>query len=137
MKIHTKIRQAAIAAVRQAVAGRDVSVFDGRPGFISDVNDLPAVAVYITDAQSAPMGGVLCGIDAWEAVLHVEIFLKSNSPDSELDEWTELLYRAVYESSELERLTNIFSPQGYDYLRDEEQMMWGSADFRFSITYEV
>lgn len=135
MKKHIEIRQAALAAIRASLTGNgaaDMVIFDGRPGFI-DVKDLPAVAVYITDAEVDDIGS-LCE-NAWGAVLHVEVFLKAASPDTELDTWTDRFYRAVSESEALSELLITFTPQGYDYQRDEEMMTWGSSDFRTAITY--
>lgn len=44
--------------------------------------DLPAVAVYISDAEYT---GDSLDEDSWQAVLHIEVFLKASSPDTALD----------------------------------------------------
>lgn len=136
MKKHIEIRQAALAAIKASLTesgATDVVIFDGRPGFI-DAKDLPAVAVYITDAEVTEDIGSFCE-NAWGATLHVEVFLKAVSPDTDLDIRTDQLYRAVSESEALSKLLITFTPQGYDYQRDEEMMTWGSSDFRTAITY--
>ena len=136
MKKHIEIRQAALAAIKAALAesgDTGVVIFDGRPGFI-DAKDLPAVAVYITDAEVAEEYGSFCE-HVWGATLHTEVFLKAVSPDTDLDIRTDQLYRAVSESEALSELLITFTPQGYDYQRDEEMMTWGSSDFCTAITY--
>ncbi|CAM3366837.1 hypothetical protein SB6411_00217 [Klebsiella spallanzanii] len=138
MKNHIEIRKAALTAIKESLAESGtagVVFFDGRPGFI-DASDLPAVAVYISDAEVDGEGSTFCD-DTWAATLHVEVFLKASSPDTDLDKWTEQLYRAVSESESLSELVMTFSPQGYDYQRDEEMMTWGSADLRIAITYSI
>lgn len=136
MKKHIEIRQAVITAIKSSLLEHGASgvvILDGRPGFI-DAKDLPAVAVYISDAELAEELGSFCE-NVWDAVLHIEVFLKANSPDTELDNWTERLYQEVSQSQALADLVITFTPQGYDYQRDEEMMTWGSSDLRIGITY--
>lgn len=132
MRRHTAIRAAVIGAVKQ-YAG-DVTIHDGRPVFLSE-GDLPAMAVYLTNA--VPCGDLL-DEDLWEAVLHIEIFLKAAHPDSALDARAEDVIRpAMLSVPALSALSVSISPLGYDYQRDEEMSLWGSADLTYRITYSI
>jgi hypothetical protein len=44
------------------------------------------VAVYLSDAEYT---GDSLDEDSWQAVVHIEVFLKASSPDSALDSWME------------------------------------------------
>ncbi|CAH6030671.1 phage minor tail U family protein [Citrobacter koseri] len=128
---HTDIRAATLAALKRNISD-PVSWFDGRPGFIEE-QDLPAVAVYMTDARATPD---IIDEDIWSAILHIEVFLKASSPDSALDEWMESkVYPVLEDIPELAGLIETMSASGYDYQRDDEAMMWGSADLSYSIRY--
>lgn len=128
---HTDIRAATLAALKRSISD-DVTWFDGRPGFIAE-EDLPAVAVYLTEPRAT---ADTIDEDMWSAFLHIEVFLKAASPDSALDEWMESrVYPAVENIPELVGLIETMSPFGYDYQRDEEAMLWGSADLSYSINY--
>lgn len=81
---HREIRAAILSALKANIAER-VTWFDGRPVFI-DEQELPAVAVYLTDASAADE---FVDEDTWEAVLHVEVFLRAKETDSALDTWME------------------------------------------------
>lgn len=130
MMIHTGIRTVVLNALRNTI--HDATFFDGRPAFL-DTTDLPAVAVYLTDAEST--GDYVDG-DRWQAVLHVEIFLKSTDPDSALDSWMEReIYPVMQDVPTLMELIEGIKPIGYDYRRDEEATTWGSADFMHAVTY--
>lgn len=136
MKKHIEIRKAVMGAIKAGVKEKGVTFYDGRPGFL-DVQDLPAIAVYLSDAECVEAGTTL-GEYGWKAILHAEVFMKSITPDTTLDNWVEqYLYPALRDSAELESLTITSDPQGYDYQRDEEMMTWGSADLRFDITYHM
>ena len=128
---HTDIRAATLAALKRSISD-DVTWFDGRPVFIAE-EDLPAVAVYLTEPRAT---GDTIDEDMWSAFLHIEVFLKAVSPDSALDEWMESrVYPAVENIPELVGVIETMSPFGYDYLRDDEAMLWGSADLSYSINY--
>ncbi|MDI3359775.1 phage tail terminator protein [Lelliottia sp. V89_10] len=127
-----QIRAAILAALKSNITTAK-SWFDGRPGFVSAKDDLPGVAVYITDAQYT---GAELDEDLWTATLHVEVFLKAESTDSELDAWMEqYIYPALNDVPGLDELVQNMVPQGYDYHRDDEAMEWGSADLTYSIDY--
>lgn len=129
---HPLIRQAVLDVLKQSITDEPVTWYDGRPAFI-EANDLPVVAVYISDA--APTGETL-DFDEWSATLHIEVFLKAVSPDSMLDSWVEQkIYPAIQDIPALSTLLETMSPQGYDYQRDDEMVTWGSADLRYSINY--
>lgn len=120
----------------KSAAPQAANFYDGRPGSLS-AQDLPAVAVYLSDAECTAEAGTL-GEYGWQAVLHTEVFLPSDRPDTELDSWIEqYLYPALRDSVELNNLTISHNPQGYGYPRDDEVMTWRSADLRFAITYQM
>lgn len=133
MNRHTEIRKAIINRIKEGT-DIDATYFDGRPVFI-EAADLPAVAVYLTDAQytAEDLDG-----DSWEATLHIEVFLKASQPDSALDEWMEnQIYPALQSVPELDALINTMTQQGYDYQRDNDMVTWGSADLTYGITYKM
>lgn len=133
MNRHSEIRKVIIDRIK-AIAGDGVTYFDGRPVFI-DENDLPAVAVYITDAQYTAEN---LDTDAWEATLHIEVFLKNIHPDSALDDWMEnKIYPALEGAVELNGMVRIIVPQGYEYQRDNDIAAWGSADLTYTLTYDM
>lgn len=66
---HREIRAAVLSALKENISER-VSWFDGRPVFI-DEQELPAVAVYLTDASAADE---FVDEGTWEATLHIEVF---------------------------------------------------------------
>ncbi|HCP2472559.1 TPA: phage tail protein, partial [Escherichia coli] len=81
---HREIRAAILSALKGNIADR-VTWFDGRPVFI-DEQELPAVAVYLTDASATEE---FVDEGTWEAVLHIEVFLRAKETDSVLDMWME------------------------------------------------
>lgn len=128
---HPQIRAAVLAALKRNIT-EQVTWFDGRPGFL-DEEDLPAVAVYLTDARALDDN---IDEDMWSALLHIEVFLKAKEPDSALDAWMEeKVYPALGDIPELLPLVELMNASGYDYQRDDEAMMWGSADISYSISY--
>lgn len=128
---HPQIRAAVLAALKRNII-EQVTWFDGRPGFL-DEEDLPAVAVYLTDARASDDN---IDEDMWSALLHIEVFLKAKEPDSALDAWMEeKVYPALGDIHELLPLIELMNASGYDYQRDDEAMMWGSADLSYSISY--
>lgn len=132
MRTHSAIRRAVIDVLTDHIG--DIVVNDGRPVFLEE-DELPVVAVYLTDA--APTSGVLDD-DQWQAVLHIEVFLKASNPDSKLDEWMEdKIYPAMQSIPALAGLIETMSPAGYDYQRDDEMCLWGSADLTYHLTYSM
>lgn len=128
---HPQIRAAVLNALKDNITD-SVTWFDGRPAFL-EAQDLPAVAVYLTDAQFT---GAMVDEDQWSATLHIEVFLKADSPDTALDEWVESrIYPAIESIPALQDLIELMAPLGYDYQRDDEMATWGSADLQYSITY--
>ena len=133
MSKHTQIRQAVTSQLQREIT-EPVTWFDGRPAFL-DEQDLPAVAVYLSDAEYA---GDTLDEDSWQAALHVEVFLKSAQPDSALDSWMEShIYPALSNIPTLDTLIETMTPQGYDYQRDEEMATWGSVDLTYLLTYSM
>lgn len=130
---HPQIRAAILAALRSGITAGNVQFFDGRPGFI-DAQSLPAVAVYLTDAQ--PADGYLDD-EMWSAELHVEVFLKGTDTDSALDAWMDSVLPLLDTMSMPGGLVETMNKSGYDYQRDDEAMTWGSADLRYSLTYSL
>lgn len=128
---HPQIRAAVLNALKDNITD-SVTWFDGRPAFL-EVQDLPAVAVYLTDAQFT---GAMVDEDQWSATLHIEVFLKADLPDAALDEWMESkIYHVLSDIPGLSDLIELMAPLGYDYQRDEDMSTWGSADMQYSITY--
>lgn len=133
MSKHTQIRQAVTSQLQREIT-EPVTWFDGRPAFL-DEQDLPAVAVYLSDAEYT---GDTLDEDSWQAALHVEVFLKSAQPDSALDSWMEShIYPALSNIPTLDTLIETMTPQGYDYQRDEEMATWGSVDLTYLLTYSI
>lgn len=129
---HTDIRAEVLDALAQQDGG--ATLFDGRP-VAFDESDFPAVAVYLTDAEYT---GEELDADTWQAVLHIEIFLPAQVPDSELDMWMEnRIYPAMNNIPALSGLITTMVQQGYDYRRDDDLALWSSADLTYSITYEM
>ena len=128
---HPLIRRAVLDALKAGITD-PVTWSDGRPAVL-EAEDLPAVAVYITDAQSTEES---IDEDIWHATLHIEVFLKASETDTALDTWMEnKIYPLLNEIPGLTPLIESISAQGYDYQRDDEMATWGSADLRYSISY--
>lgn len=133
MSKHSDIRAVVLEKLKSAIADQ-VTWFDGRPVFLEE-HELPAVAVYISDAGYT---GDALDEDSWQAILHIEVFLKAVNPDSALDSWMEdKVYPAMVDVPGLELLIETITPQGYDYRRDDEMAMWGSVDLTYTITYSM
>lgn len=130
---HSLIRQKIIDVLEQSIVEKAI-FFDGRPAVIEE-GDFPAVAVFLTDAEYT---GEELDTDMWAATLHIEVFLPSQVPDSELDEWIEShIYPALSDVPGLDSLITLMVPQGFDYQRDDAMGLWSSADMKYSITYEM
>lgn len=128
---HPLIRKAVLDALKAGNA-QAVTWFDGRPSVL-DAQDLPAVAVYLTDAESS---GESVDEDMWRATLHIEVFLKGDDTDSALDEWMENnIYPVMASIPTLSGVLETMSARGYDYQRDDEMATWGSADLQYSVSY--
>ncbi|EFN4098769.1 phage tail protein, partial [Escherichia coli] len=80
MNRHTQIRQVVLARLQEQ-CGDSATFFDGLPAFV-DAQELPAVAVWLSDAQYT---GKMTDEDDWQAVLHIAVFIRAQAPDSELD----------------------------------------------------
>lgn len=127
MNKHTQIRHAVLAKL-ESLSGSSAMLHDGLPVFI-EPEELPALAVWLTDAQFA---GQMLDESDWEAVLHVAVFLKAQAPDAELDLWMEeKIFPALEEVIDLENLINTMTPLGYDYQRDSEMATWGMAEITY------
>lgn len=131
---HLQIRKAVLDAIHDAVSDPDeITWFDGRPSVISE-DELPGLAVYITDAQYT--GDNVDG-NSWEAILHVEVLLGASATDTELDEWMEReIFPGLESIPALSEFLESMTQQGYDYSRDIDANMWSSADMKYSIKYE-
>ena len=128
---HPSIRAAVLDALKRSVPDT-VTWCDGRPALL-EPDDLPAVAVFLTDAQATSES---LDEDMWSATLHIEVFLKATETDSALDKWVEeKIYPVLGAIPALSGLVETMSAQGYDYQRDDEMAAWGSADLQYSITY--
>ncbi|MDW4575806.1 phage tail terminator protein [Atlantibacter hermannii] len=128
---HPLIRKAVLDALKAGNA-QAVTWFDGRPSEL-DAQDLPAVAVYLSDAESSDES---VDEDMWRATLHIEVFLKGDDTDSALDEWMENnIYPVMASIPTLSGVLETMSARGYDYQRDDELATWGSADLQYSVSY--
>ena len=133
MNKHTAIRAAVLDKLKGDI-GDSVTWFDGRPVFLEE-QDLPAVAVYLSDAEYT---GDTLDEDSWQATLHVEVFLKAANPDSALDIWMEeKVYPSMASVPALAGLIETITPQGYEYQRDDEMATWGSVDLSYSLNYSI
>ncbi len=133
MNKHTAIRAAVLDKLKGDIVD-SVTWFDGRPVFLEE-QDLPAVAVYLSDAEYT---GNTLDEDSWQATLHVEVFLKAANPDSALDSWMEeKVYPSMASVPALAGLIETNTPQGYDYQRDDEMATWGSVDLSYSLNYSM
>lgn len=116
MNRHTQIRQAVLARLREQ-CGDSATFFDGLPAFI-DAQELPAVAVWLSDAQYT---GKMTDEDDWQAVLHIAVFIRAQAPDSELDMWMEsTIFPALNDIPALSGLIDTLIPLGFNYQRDNE-----------------
>lgn len=130
---HTAIRTAVLAKLKASITD-SVSWFDGRPAFIEE-HDLPALAVYLSDAKYTED---TLDEDIWQAVLHIEVFLKASQPDSALDSWMEeKIYPALTSIPDLSDVIETMVAQGCDYQRDDEMAIWGSVDLTYLLTYSM
>lgn len=133
MNKHTAIRAAVLDKLKGDIVD-SVTWFDGRPVFLEE-QDLPAVAVYLSDAEYT---GNTLDEDSWQATLHVEVFLKAANPDSALDSWMEeKVYPSMASVPALAGLIETITPQGYEYQRDDEMATWGSVDLSYSLNYSM
>lgn len=130
MSKHAQIRQKVKDAIIPYVTG--VTFFDGRPFFI-DAQELPAIAIYLTDAISI---SDTLDTDSWQAIIHITLFLEAKNPDTELDQWIEtLIYPALNTLPSLISLIDVMTSHGYDYQRDDDVGLWCSADLTYHIQY--
>lgn len=128
---HTQIRQAVLARLREQ-CGDSATFFDGLPAFI-DAQELPAVAVWLSDAQYT---GKMTDEDDWQAVLHIAVFIRAQAPDSELDMWMEsTIFPALNDIPALSGLIDTLIPLGFNYQRDNEMATWAMAEITYQITY--
>ncbi|WP_237209056.1 phage minor tail U family protein [Salmonella enterica] len=82
------------------MTGAPVTLFDGLPAFVEQ-EDLPAIAVWLTDAQYT---GLMTDEDDWQATLHTAVFLRLRLLiQSLISGWKKNL-PALEEVSGLERL---------------------------------
>lgn len=129
---HTKIRNIVIDGLKPFVG--NATIYDGRIVSINE-NEFPAIAVYLTDVQPSPK---YLDVNGWNAVLHIELFLKSSQPDAKLDEWVESkLFPAISEMKRLGEVINSITQQGFNYARDDEMSYWASVDLTYLIEYEM
>jgi hypothetical protein len=129
---HSDIRKVIIDALEARLV---LTPFILTADLLCEEGDFPAVAVYLTDAEYT---GEELDADMWAATLHIEVFLSSQVPDSELDEWMEShIYPALADVPGLDSLLTLMVPQGFDYQRDDAMGLWTSADMKYSITYEM
>ncbi|QOE41497.1 phage tail protein [Escherichia coli] len=131
MNRHTQIRQAVLSRLK-TTCGEKTVLFDGLPAFI-DTQELPAVAVWLSDAQYT---GKMTDEDDWLAVLHVAVFIRAQAPDSDLDTWMDnIIYPALEDIPALYGLIDTMIPRGFNYQRDNDMATWAMAEITYQITY--
>ncbi|WP_097318347.1 phage minor tail U family protein [Escherichia coli] len=131
MNRHTQIRQAVLSRLKTTCRENTV-LFDGLPAFI-DAQELPAVAVWLSDAQYT---GKMTDEDDWLAVLHVAVFIRAQAPDSDLDTWMDnIIYPALEDIPALYGLIDTMIPRGFNYQRDNDMATWAMAEITYQITY--
>lgn len=129
---HTKIRELVIEGLKKSIP--KLSTYDGRPVNF-DENELPIVAVYLTEPRPDPE---YLDSNQWTAILHIELFLKAAKTDSDLDKWVdEKLYPAIKSMTNLGDVLTDMTPKGFDYDRDDEMALWASVDITYRIEYEM
>ncbi|HDN2510172.1 TPA: phage tail protein [Providencia rettgeri] len=129
---HTKIRELVIEGLKKSIP--KLSTYDGRPVNF-DENELPVVAVYLTEPRPDPE---YLDSNQWTAILHIELFLKAAKTDSDLDKWVdEKLYPAIKSMTNLGDVLTDMTPKGFDYNRDDEMALWASVDITYQIKYEM
>ena len=131
MKIHSKIRQAVIDALRPNLP--KVKEFsNGKPSFTDIESQSPTVAVFISGVSPT---GYLDG--TMQATLHVACFMKSASREDDLDKLTQEIYESGIVESSLTTLTENIAFTAFDYEQDDQMATWIAADLQYAITYEV
>lgn len=133
MNKHTQIRHGILDKLKQTV-GERVVFFDGLPALIEE-DDLPAITVYMSDAQYQ---GEMLDQNDWQAVLHMAIFLPAQATDEELDTWVEnRILPALSDEAALSKTIDTMVAQGYDYQRDSDATLWSMAELTYRITYSM
>lgn len=131
MKIHSKIRQAVIDALRPHLP--KVKEFsNGKPSFTDIESQSPAVAVFVSGVSPT---GYLDG--TMKATLHVACFMKSAAREDDLDKLTQEIYESGIVESSLTTLTENIAFTAFDYEQDDQMATWIAADLQYAITYEV
>ena len=131
MKIHSKIRQAVINALKPHLP--KVKEFsNGKPSFTDIETQSPTVAVFISNATPT---GYLDG--TLHATLHVAAFMRSASREDDLDKLAQEIYESGIVEESLASLTETTAFSSFDYEQDEQMATWIAADIQYNITYEV
>ncbi len=118
---HREIRAAVLSALKENIVER-VTWFDGRPALLYEL-ELPAVAVYLTDASAADE---FVDEDTWRRYCISRCFSgERNGFGTGYVDGRENPSCAGGGSAHALLLK--MNLQGYDYRRDDEFMMWGSA----------
>ncbi|MGF7433132.1 phage tail terminator protein [Pasteurella bettyae] len=124
------IRRAVFDYLDDQIDGVD-HYFCGHTVFLHDETDLPAICVFVDDAQSDDID--LCGA-YWSAKLHIQVYLKSTLPaEDELDELMDAVIAkcADFESEYLER----FELSAVSYINDDKQAEWIIGAIQYDIAF--
>lgn len=123
------IRKELFEHLEDKVDGVD-NYFNGHTVFLHDETDLPALCVFIDDAQSDDTD--LCGT-YWTAKLNIQVYLKSSLPEEELDELMEAVIAKCdeFESDNLER----FELSAVSYINDDKQAEWIIGAIQYDISF--
>lgn len=98
--------------------------------FLDAERDLPALCVFIDDAQTDDID--LCG-SYWNAKLNIQLYLKSSSPEDDLDELMEQVIEQCQqlELSDLEQ----FDLSAITYINDDKQTEWIIGAIQYDISF--
>lgn len=98
--------------------------------FLNTETDLPAICVFIDDAQSDD--GTLCGA-YWNGKLIIQVYLKSSLPEDDLDDLMELVINKLdeYSSDKLDQ----FSLSAITYINDDKQSEWIVGSIQYDISF--
>ncbi|EHZ8148957.1 phage tail protein [Salmonella enterica] len=129
------IRSAVLDALKAGLnTVPDVVFFDGEPVFVDGETELPAVAVFLSDAQ--PDNEYL-DERYWQAILHIQVFLRAGEPDRELDKWVDNHISPVMRQAQRVRHICVEMVQsGCEYLRGEEDVAWSAVDMLWNIKFK-
>lgn len=135
MRQESALREALVSAFEAILQDEpDITVFNGLPRFVDGEDELPALAVHLTDIEPEQTW-----LDAsqWQAILHVMVFVRANTPDTVLDSWAdEVVFPVVAACEPLHRRCISLELTGYRYERSQEAATWAALDVQYTILFQ-